>query len=468
MTLALSNATRTTHWIRELDPGLEPFVAARKFSALQGLLFLDSSEFHAERGRYSYVMAEPAAWFCGRISDHDYADPFAIAAELIDKRKRDRLRDLPPFQGGVAGFWGYGLNRTLESIAANKHDDLATPDYAIGRYDWVVAFDHLLGKSWLIVQPSRYAHRTGERLLKLLDAEPTPRSEMPPSGRRPIAPRFALPGHPGVFSNFDAAGYRAAVARAVEYIHAGDCFQLNLSQRLHAEVADHPLTIYERLRTRSPAPFSAYFEIGSLRLLSSSPERFLQVDAAGAMSTRPIKGTRPRGTTPAEDAEQVRDLTTNPKDRAENVMIVDLLRNDLGRSAAFGSMSVPKICELETFPFVHHLVSEVCGKLRPGLTAIDALKAAFPGGSITGAPKVRAMELISELEPTARGPYCGSLGWIGFDGAMDTNILIRTMSIRDGIAQFPVGGGIVADSHPQREYEETLHKAVGLLRALQP
>jgi para-aminobenzoate synthetase component 1 len=297
------------------------------------------------------------------------------------------------------------------------------------------------------------------------DAPRSPGNSSPPLT---LAPRYPLPGYPGVTSNFSREGYVEAVARAVEYVHAGDCFQVNLSQRLLAPLREHPLDLYARLRALNPAPFAGYFDLGDFQLLSASPERFLRCHPDGSVETRPIKGTRPRGRIPEEDAAQLRDLVANPKDRAENVMIVDLLRNDLGRVCEYGSVTVPRVCEPETFRFVHHLVSEVRGKLRPGLGPLDLLAAAFPGGSVTGAPKVRAMEIIAELEPTARGPYCGALGWVGFDGAMDTNILIRTFTAGRGWVQFPVGGGVVADSDPRREYEETLHKAAGLLKALNP
>ena len=256
-----------------------------------------------------------------------------------------------------------------------------------------------------------------------------------------------------------------AVRRAVEYIHAGDCFQVNLSQRLLHRADRHPLELYRRLRECNAAPFAAYFDLGDFVIASASPERFLRVEN-GEVETRPIKGTRPRGATPEEDRRQIYDLMHSAKDRSENVMIVDLLRNDLGRVCSYGSIHVPAVCRLETYEHVHHLVSEVRGRLRPDMGPVDLLRAAFPGGSVTGAPKVRAMEIIAELEPTARGPYCGSLGYIGFDGSMDTNILIRTFTIGRGWMQFPVGGGVVADSDPEDEYAETLHKAEGLLRAL--
>jgi para-aminobenzoate synthetase component 1 len=225
------------------------------------------------------------------------------------------------------------------------------------------------------------------------------------------------------------------------------------------------LDLYGRLRQCNPAPFAGYLDLGNFAIASASPERFVLVQD-GQVQTRPIKGTRPRGATPEQDRQRAEELLASAKDRAENVMIVDLLRNDLGRVCAYGSVRVEAVCRLESYPTVHHLVSEVVGTLRPGLGPVDLLRAAFPGGSVTGAPKVRAMEIIAELEPTARGPYCGSLGFLGFDGSMDTSILIRTFTIGRGWIQFPVGGGIVADSDPHAEYAETLHKAEGLLRAL--
>jgi para-aminobenzoate synthetase component 1 len=390
---------------------------------------------------------------------------------------------LPPFQGGLAGAFGYGLNRALEPrVPPDRFDEFPSPKLALGVYDWVVSFDHEARRAWLVStgfadgdmgeeweRQVQAEYRLGE-VLRLLRAPGPPRPpRLPESAPLPasaLCPQHPLPGFPGVTSNFDRAGYEAAVRRAVQYVHAGDCFQVNLSQRLLAPLREHPLDLYARLRTLNPAPFAGYFDAGDFQILSASPERFLRVYPDGEVETRPIKGTRPRGATPDEDAALAVELAASVKDRAENVMIVDLLRNDIGKVCEYGSVRVPRVCEVETFRFVHHLVSEVRGKLRTRLGPLDLLEAAFPGGSVTGAPKVRAMEIIAELEPTARGPYCGSLGWIGFDGAMDTNILIRTFTAGRGWVQFPVGGGIVADSDPAREYEETLHKAAGLLKAL--
>lgn len=449
----------------ELIPAPDPWAVARRLAHLPHLLFLDSSETHPDRGRYSYVSGDPVMWVAASARPERGA--LADLQECFRTLPAFPVGELPPFRGGTAALFGYGLGRELERLPATEIDEFRVPDLAAGGYPTVIAFDHATGRAW-VVGDERW-RKNFEQLLSHLSAQSRVRihhSRSPHAPVRPLAPQYPLPGFPGVTSNFDRAGYEAAVRRVVEYIHAGDAFQVNLSQRLLAPLTEHPLELYGRLRTLNPAPFSAYFDLGDFQILSASPERFLRVHPGGEVETRPIKGTRPRGRTPEEDAALVRDLVTNPKDRAENVMIVDLLRNDIGKACEYGSVRVPRVCEVETFRFVHHLVSEVRGKLRPGVGPLELLAGAFPGGSVTGAPKVRAMEIIAELEPTARGPYCGCLGWIGFDGAMDTNILIRTFTAGRGWVQFPVGGGVVADSDPAREYEETLHKAAGLLRSL--
>jgi para-aminobenzoate synthetase component 1 len=479
-----SASVAVTPLVEELVPCPDPWDVARKLAHLPHLLFLDSAERHPERGRYSYVTADPVA----RLIRSAPTSPNVFFDDRFDcvALRRPDGPELPPFLGGWAGLFGYGLGRNCDRQPRPRVNEFAFPDVAVGVYDWVISFDHNAGRAWLVstgIQPEDYRHEDAVRdraaraeqqlrlVRDLLDNGPQPWHEDPmwlaPLTTADLPGQHPLPGFPGVTSTFTPDGYRAAVRRAVEYIHAGDCFQVNLSQRLLAPLTEHPLDLYGRLRERSPAPFACYFDAGDFQVVSSSPERFLQVNN-GEVVTKPIKGTRPRGRTPDEDAALVRELLASPKDRAENVMIVDLLRNDLGRVCEYGSVTVPKVCEVETYRFVHHLVSEVRGKLRPGLTPFDLLKAAFPGGSVTGAPKVRAMEVIAELEPTARGPYCGSVGFIGFDGAMDTNILIRTFTAGRGWVQFPVGGGVVADSDPGREYDETLHKAAGLLRALTP
>ena len=466
----------------ELVPAPDPWAVARRLAHLPHLLFLDSAERDGERGRYSYVAADSIDPLIRSAPEDASEDPFRDDRFEGVPPGTSGPAELPPFRGGWAGLFGYHLGRAFDRQPRPRTDEFAAPDLALGIYDWVISFDHEAGRAWIVSTgvvdedpfPNDRLNRAGLRLRSVLDAlsEPADRRPGCPPGRplptSGLARQYPLPGFPGVTSNFDRRGYEAAVARAVEYTHAGDCFQVNLSQRLLAPLREHPLDLYGRLRSLNPAPFGAYFDLGDFRVLSASPERFLRVSDTGQVETRPIKGTRPRGRTPAEDAALAAELAASPKDRAENVMIVDLLRNDLGRVCEFGSVRVPRLCEVESFRYVHHLVSEVRGKLRPGLGPLDLLAAAFPGGSVTGAPKVRAMEVIAELEPTARGPYCGSLGWIGFDGAMDANILIRTFTAGRGWVQFPVGGGVVADSDPAREYEETLHKAAGLLRALDP
>ena len=467
-----SKPQTVTALVEELVPCPDPWDVARKLAHLPHLLFLDSAEQHPERGRYSYVMADPiAVTESVAVAASLLPSPHILSPHVLDPSQvevepypHDAINGLPPFQGGIAGLMGYGINRELERIAPNRYDEFSVPDLVQCRYDWVVAFDHQAGRAWLVSRSQSSLRDVRDALRR--DAPTTfPAPETPRSVLE--TPHLPLPGFPSVTSNFSRDGYLAAVRRAIEYTHAGDCFQVNLSQRLLAPLTEHPLELYGRLRKTNPAPFACYFDAGDFQIVSASPERFLQVSPGGEVFTKPIKGTRPRGKTPEEDAANVRDLIASPKDRAENVMIVDLLRNDLGRVCEYGSVTVPKVCEVESYRDVHHLVSEVRGKLRPGMTPFDLLRAAFPGGSVTGAPKVRAMEIIAELEPTARGPYCGSVGFVGFDGSMDTNILIRTFTAGRGWLQFPVGGGIVADSDPEREYEETLHMAAGLLRALQ-
>ncbi len=436
-------------------------------------------------GRYSFLTADPFEFISARGNECQTAhgkaetnDPFALLTEHLDRYRTESIHGFPPFQGGAAGLFSYDLAHHLERLPRARHDEFVVPDMAVGFYDWVLAFDHGAGGAWIIStgmsEPDggRRRQRAEKRLRQvqgwLATAAPIADRPRPRQAANSIVPcpQWPVPGLPDLTSNFDRPAYLAAVRHVIEYIHAGDCFQVNLAQRLLHPLRTSPVEVYRRLREHNPATFSAYFDLGPFVICSASPERFVRV-TDGEVETRPIKGTRPRGHTPAEDMAQGLVLLNSAKDRAENIMIVDLLRNDLGRVCDYGSVHVPAVCRLETYPFVHHLVSEVRGRLRPGLGPVDLLRAAFPGGSVTGAPKIRAMQIIAELEPTARGPYCGSLGYIGFDGAMDTSILIRTMTIGKGWVQFPVGGGIVADSTPEQEYEETWHKAPGLLRALQ-
>jgi para-aminobenzoate synthetase component 1 len=451
----------------ELPTHLEPWEAFRRLAHLPHAAFLDSAMTHPEVGRYSYITADPFAWVTGGAA-------LAWLEKQLAKFATPTLPGLPPFQGGAICMFGYNLCHQFEKLPRPKTDDFQTPDLAVGLYDWVASFDHMESRAWLIstgwpvTSPRQRRKRASQRLdqaKRWLDGTNKDiRFDLGVSPRN-LPPLQRITDTPGVFSNFNRADYLKTIVKAIDYIHAGDCFQVNIAQRLLAELRGSPLDLYEKLRKRNPAPFAAYFDIGDFVIASASPERFLRVQD-GEVETRPIKGTRPYGRTSADDLAQKRELLASAKDRAENVMIVDLLRNDLGRVCEYGSILVEALCQLETYRYVHHLVSQVRGRLRQGRGPVDLLRAAFPGGSVTGAPKIRAMEIIAELEPTSRGPYCGSLACIGFNGSMDSSILIRTFTIGKGWVQFPVGGGIVADSIPEHEYEETMHKAEGLLRAL--
>jgi para-aminobenzoate synthetase component 1 len=469
--------------VEEVTPTPPAREAARRFAAYPFFLFLDSAAADSPWSRYSFVTADPFATLFVRGAEvyapaprrYPSGDPWSALAEHLAPFRTPTVPGLPPFQGGAAGLFGYGLSRHVERLPPPRRDEFRAPDMAVGLYDWVLAFDHQQGRAWLLAtgfpqQLEARRQRAAGRLrwareVLTSPAHPTSPARLEGLSVSELAPQFELPGRPGVTSTFDRRDYLAAVRRAIDYIHAGDCFQVNLAQRLLCPATLPPLELYHRLRERNPAPFAGYFDLGEFVIASASPERFVRVQG-GLVETRPIKGTRPRGRTPEEDRANARELLASAKDRAENVMIVDLLRNDLGRVCEYGSVKVEELCRLESYRTVHHLVSEVRGRLRPGMGPVDLLRAAFPGGSVTGAPKIRAMEIIAELEPVARGAYCGSLGYVGFDGSMDTSILIRTFTVGKGWVQFPVGGGIVADSDPEAEYAETLHKAEGLLRAL--
>lgn len=478
--------------VEELLPAPSPEEAFERLLHLPMLLFLDSTQVDAELGRYTFIAGDPfeaVFWKQGKLWPGRGAtvpaaaavacDPFPYLKGRLACFPAGTIPGLPPFQGGLGGLFSYDLCHVVEKLPRPRHNEFQLPEMALGFYDWVVAFDLRQQRAWLISQgfPEtqkekrlRRAQARRDEVRAWLD-QSTPagqaESEAPTQAlpASALAPQWPAPGPPGLTSNFSHGDYLRAVEKTIEYIRAGDMFQANLSQRLLFPARIAPAQLYRRLRQLNHAAFSAYFNPGGLVIASASPERFLEV-RGDEVETRPIKGTRPRGLAPHEDNALVEELRTSEKDRAENIMIVDLLRNDLSRVCLPGSVKVQELCRLETTRFVHHLVSVIRGRLRPGQTALDLLRASFPGGSITGAPKVRAMEIIAELEPTARGPYCGCLGYLGFDGGMDTSILIRTITAARGWLQLPVGGGIVAQSVPQKEYEETLHKAQGLLRAL--
>lgn len=465
--------------IQPLHPPPDVGKTLRRFADWPNVVLFDSASRRPGLGRYSFLAADPFE-FEELSSVPLGTDPFARLREWSRRFVAEPLTALPPFQGGAAGLLSYELGGAWERLPRPAINEFELPWLAVGLYDWVIAWDHELGNAWILSQgfPAEGAareRRAVERLnsvIRRLDSETN-------LSRPRTASQFENVPHPfsrspfGVgSSNFSRDEYLRAVERVIEYIRAGDIFQANLSQRLLFQTNEDPLSLYLRLRVLNAAPFAGYFAHGDWCVASASPERFVRV-RVNEVETRPIKGTRRRRHRPEADLFTEDELRESEKDQAENVMIVDLLRNDLSKVCLPGSIRVPSLCAVETYETVQHLVSVVCGTLdrdstgRP-LDAWDLLAATFPGGSITGAPKVRAMEIIAELEPTVRGPYCGSLFYVGFDGSTDSNILIRTFTIRQGWIQCSVGGGIVAQSDPAAEYEETLHKAEGMLRALRP
>ena len=458
----------------ELRPAPDVEAALVRLSRQKHCLLLDSALRDPKLGRYSFLTADPFDFF---TAPADGGDALGLLAGKLRPYRADHRPDLPPFQGGAAGLLSYDLARSLERVPRPQYDEFAAPALAIGLYDVVLAIDHALHRAWIVSQgfpetdPSRRHARAGQRIEQFrrwLEG-PSPAaqrtSDQDTRSPRELAPGFAVPGPVGLVSNFTAEAYRHAVQRAIDYIYAGDIFQVNLAQRLLFPAQGDSLDLYLRLRQRNPATFASWFDLGQFQIASASPERFASV-RGGLVETRPIKGTRRRTALAEADLFAGDELRASDKDRAENIMIVDLLRNDLSRVCGAHSVRVTQLCGLESYQFVQHLVSAVEGTLRPECSAVDLVRAAFPGGSITGAPKVRAMEIIAQLEPTARGPYCGSIGYLGFDGWLDLSILIRTITCGRGWWQLPVGGGIVAQSSPQQEYEETWHKATGLLRSL--
>lgn len=446
-----------------------------RFADRPDLIAFDSAKSSHPLGRYSFLSADPACRF--EIAKANYGiDPFAEIRESLAQFPAETIPELPPFQGGAAGILSYELGGCFEQLPTVPHDELEIPHLAVGIYDWVIAWDHQQGRCWVIstgfpeTDANRRRQRARERLDQVLCSLSENRTSAP---QTPLTARCELTADScaagdlvHLTSNFSHATYLNAVERVIEYIRAGDIYQANLSQRLIYPSDEAPLALYRRLRLCNPAPFAGYYSRDDWAIASASPERFLQL-VDGMAQTRPIKGTRRRHPNPQTDLMVAEELHESEKDLAENRMIVDLLRNDLSRVCRPGSLQVPQLCEIETYETVQHLVSVIQGQLREGLDAWDLLKATFPGGSITGAPKVRAMEIIAELEQVARGPYCGSLFYVGFDGRCDSSILIRTFVARRGWVQCSVGGGITALSQPEGEYRETLHKAAGMLRVWQ-
>lgn len=424
-------------------------------------MWLDSAGFDTSLGRYDILVDDPLQTLVTRgiqttITERDGsscvsdADPFVLLRQALSPYLCENPTGLP-FIGGALGYLSYDLARRIEQIPAHTNDDQQLPEMAVGIYEWACITDHLERRSWLVGLRSKHLESRWNNLIEQF---------LSPVASKP-RPSFTALTTP--VSETNETAYAGAFARIHEYLRDGDCYQINYARRFTVSVEGDPFAGYCRLRKLNSAPFSAYLNLPFAQIMSSSPERFMRV-VDQTVETRPIKGTRARSADPGLDRELAEELRISSKDRAENVMIVDLLRNDLGKNCVAGSVHVPELFAVESYATVHHLVSTVRGTLRDDRDALDLLRGAFPGGSITGAPKRRAMEIIEELESYRRGIYCGAIGYIGFDGQMDTNIAIRTLVHRDGEVHFWAGGGIVIDSDMKSEFQETLHKAAGMLR----
>ena len=467
MISAVTNRTISPR-IQQLPKAVVPHAVAPAFAHFPGLALLESSQPGA-LGRYSYLTADPFLRLEStgdRISLHwrdrspscevRYGQPFAALRALLGEYASTPAPEGPPFQGGAVGAFAYDLGRQLEELPSHACNDVPTPELSLGFYDWVLAHDHHTGTSWLVTTglPDRTEECALARQAQVIDVLTAWQAHK--GDREHAADRFRLTTP--LDSNMTREQYLGMVRRAQDYIAAGDVYQVNLSQRFAAVWEGSPWALYRSLQRESPVPFGAFLALGDSWVVSASPERFLHV-RNGIVESRPIKGTRPRGDTPALDSALADELRTSEKDRAENLMIVDLLRNDLGKVCRLGSVRVPALWQIEGYSNVWQLVSAVSGELRPDADAVTVLEAAFPGGSVTGCPKIRAMEIIEELEQVRRGIYCGAIGYLGFDGSMDTSIVIRTVVLTRDRLYLQVGGAVVADSDPQAEYEETLVKA---------
>ena len=464
--------------LREVE-AVRPIDLAEQFRDVPGLALLESAR-PGRNSRWTFLTADPVAVL---VTPARGGDPFAVARHLLGRLERRSPpttgeandgahdaaadRDAPPFLGGLVGYLGYDLGHELERLPTRASDDQGLPTMQLALHDWVIAWDRRTGRAWL---GGRALDRDVTRLdRRIADVRERIGRPVPASGASGDEPSGELRFR----SSLDRPAYEAGVQAVRAAIADGEIYQANLTRRLATPFHADPWPLYRRLRTGDPSLFSAYLDLGRgaggggrRAILSASPEPFLSIDRSGFVATDPIKGTRPRGRTRDEDRALAAELLASDKDRAENVMIVDVLRNDLGRVCVPGSVRVPRLCRLERTAAVQHLVSTVTGRLAPGRDAFDLLAASFPGGSITGAPKIRAMEILEDLEPVRRGPYTGALGWIGPDGAMATSILIRTFVADGRRLSLNVGGGITYRSDSAEEWDETVAKARGPLSAI--
>ncbi len=463
----------------------------------EGPCFLLESAEHGRLGRYSFLGFSPHAvlrWQDGVLSEwpgdatagaeprarNRAPDPYSGVSDYLGRYRLAPVDDLPPFAGGAVGFFGYDLGRTVEPLGEPNPDPIGLPDMALMVSDVLVVFDHMRHELTLLAYAfldsetdvdAAYARAAGvladlrERLRGPVPRAPMPgaSSTTPPDAGGPMVDRDAAPEFQ---SNMSREQFEDNVRRIIEYIYAGDAFQVVPSQRFSAPATVEPFSIYRGLRTINPSPYMYFLDFGDFQLAGASPEPLVRITGR-RVETRPIAGTYSRGASEEEDRRRAEELLRDPKERAEHVMLVDLGRNDLGRVCEYGSVHVDELMAVEAYSHVLHIVSQVSGELRPEVTALDALRAVLPAGTLSGAPKVRAMQIIDELEPHKRGSYGGAIGYVGFNGDLDTAIHIRTVVVKDGVVHVQAGGGTVADAKPDYEYEESVTKAKAVFRAVQ-
>ncbi len=450
--------------IADIPYSTDSSVLFDKFADEPWSVFLDSNQPNAIHGRYDIISSRPKVCITSKNNRNSIdsfteslsipGDPFSILKEYMQPNEIAETDLKLPFLGGAIGYFSYDLGRSIEKIPDLSENDLDLPDLKIGIYSWALIVDHRKKVSVLVGNKNDLrTRREWNDLVSLI------------TDKSPLKKRKKFNVLSEVVSNTSEANYASSFAKIKSYISEGDCYQVNLAQRFNASVQGDPWEAYQLLRSINPSPFSAYLNYKDIQILSNSPERFLSVRDR-IVETKPIKGTRPRSKNNLEDDALMRELINSKKDQAENVMIVDLLRNDISKNCSLGSVKVPKLFDIESYPNVHHMVSTITGKLRKNRTSIDLLRGSFPGGSITGAPKLRSMEIIEELEPHRRGIYCGSIGYISNDGNMDTNIAIRTILHKNKKMYFYAGGGIVYDSDVHAEYQETFDKAAAMMQVL--
>jgi anthranilate synthase component 1 len=452
-------------FIADCETPVSAFLKLRELAPGQPCFLLESAEQGQRMGRYSFIGVQPREVL--RWSLGDAGDPYALATERVGAFRQappSGWAEGVPFSGGAVGFFGYDLVRTVEPLGEPNADPLGLPDLALMLSDGLVVFDHLKHTITLLANVDAGGDDERERAAaahKIAAMREALAGPVPSSGaarERSELPRFA--------SNMSREQFEAIVARIVRYIYAGDAFQVVPSQRWSAPVPVEPFSIYRGLRAVNPSPYMYYLDFGDFQVAGASPEPLLTVSGR-RVSTRPIAGTRPRGATPEEDRLIAAELLADEKERAEHVMLVDLGRNDLGRVCEYGSVVVDELMEIESYSHVMHIVSSVSGILREGVGAMDALRSVLPAGTLSGAPKVRAMQIIDELEPIKRGGYGGAIGYLGYNGDLDTAIHIRTVVVKDGVAHIQAGGGTVADAKPEYEYEESVAKSTAAMRAIE-